>query len=146
MKFQTINCIKHESLNQLKTDLHQKNYRLFELNGEEIHDTGSLFQQIAASFPQDPPLSGNCNWDALTDSLFGGLDQLGEARVAFIWTHSDNMLHSGLDDLLTAVICFDQVASLVATTEASLSEPVNLLVFLIGKGANFKAFEITSDV
>lgn len=146
MKFRTINCIKHESLNQLKTDLHQKNYCLFELNGEEIQNAESLFQQIAGSFPQDPPLSGNCNWDALADSLFGGLDQLGETRVAFIWTHADNMLHSGLDDLLTAVICFDQIASVVATTEAGLSEPVKLLVFLVGKGANFKAFESISDV
>ena len=135
-----VNLVNQESLEFLKRFLSQNSFRIFELDEHDIKDAQSFFIRSVSLFPQDPPLSGRVNWDAFLDSLRGGLDQLGEKRVAFVWTDAEKMLEHGLADLLIAVGCFEQLAADVATSEDGISKAVELLVFLVGKGDNFRPF------
>jgi barstar (barnase inhibitor) len=43
-----------------------------------------FFDAVVATFPLDPPLQRDV-WDALDDSLWGGLDTLPETQVAILW-------------------------------------------------------------
>lgn len=137
----TINFINIESIEILRTSLKKNGFRIFQLDGEDIVDAESFFKKIVRVVPQDPPLSGKCNWDAFTDSLWGGLDELAEENVAFIWTKAENMFEHGIPDLFTALDCFKELALSVANQEYGISKPVRLLIFLVGKGKNFKLFE-----
>ena len=45
-----------------------------------------FFDGVVAAFPLDPPLERVSDmWDALDDSLWGGLDALPETQVAILW-------------------------------------------------------------
>jgi len=45
------------------------------LSGDEIVDRDSFFDAVRATSPLDPPLAGYYNsWDALSDSIWGGLE------------------------------------------------------------------------
>ncbi len=138
----TINCVNFQSVSKVKSFLSQRGFYIFELDGEHVKDAQSFFREAVNLFPQDPQLSGSVNWDAFLDSLWGGLDKLGKGRVAFIWTKVEKMLVHGLPDLLVAVECFSQLASDVNNTETGITCRVELLVFLIGEGDNFKPFYI----
>ncbi len=136
-----INFISNESLKMLRASLQKKGFNIFELDGDNVKDAKSFFKKIVNVFPQDPPLSGKCNWDAFTDSLWGGLDELAQERVAFIWTKVEEMFEYGIPDLFIALDCLKELASSVSNPGYGISKPVQLLIFLVGKGKNFKLFE-----
>jgi hypothetical protein len=72
-----ISCVETRSYWQLVQSLRQEAFKVLELDGETITDAQSLFAEINRKLPLDPPLSGRVNWDALSDSLWGGLEKLG---------------------------------------------------------------------
>lgn len=141
-KLRVINCVNSSSLQSLDRFLRESGFTVFELNGKQVEDAQSFFAESIKILPQDPQLNGNINWDAFTDSLWGGLANLGQDRVAIIWTNADRMLEHGLQDLLVASGCFEHIASTMATTKYGLARPVQLLVVLVGEGNNFKPFEV----
>jgi hypothetical protein len=100
-----INCINQETLEDLKLFLSRTGFHTFELNGKEIIDVASFFVEVVRVFPQDPPLTmqGGYVWDALMDSLWGGLREFGKERVAVIWTHTEKLLNENPVDLVMAV-------------------------------------------
>ncbi|ACX86914.1 barstar family protein [Pectobacterium parmentieri] len=51
-----------------------------------------VFDEIKASLPLDPPLYSLCNFDAFSDSLFGGLDSLGEHKICVFLVDLKNAL------------------------------------------------------
>jgi hypothetical protein len=139
-QLRNVNLVSEDDIDSLRAFLDGHGYRAFEIDGEAITDAETFFAEGVSSLPQDPPLSGRVNWDALRDSLWGGLDELGAGQVAFVWTHVDRMLEHGLGDLLIAVGCFTQLGFEVATKQHGISQPVSLLIFLLGKGDNFRPF------
>jgi hypothetical protein len=50
-------------------------------SGETVEE---LFQALKAQVPMDPPIGGTVNWDALSDSLWAGLDGIA-TPVALAW-------------------------------------------------------------
>jgi hypothetical protein len=141
----TVNCINTSCLSEVREFLRQNGFHLFELDGEQVRDAASFFHAVVRSLPLDPPLSGSVNWDAFIDSVWGGLDDLGEERVALVWIAAERMLEKGLPDLLIAVDCFQQLAASVRAPDTGISTPALMLVFLIGDGENFKQFDIDSS-
>ena len=119
------------------SDLRNRDYRIFDLDGGEIHDKNSFFLQAAKDLPQPHGLIAENNWDALSDNLWWSLSEITETQVAIVWSNAHRMLNGGLPDLLVAVSCFEQLAKSVATTEHGFSHPVTLHIFLVGEGDNF---------
>jgi hypothetical protein len=138
-KMRVINFVNQDSLDDLRQLLHQHGFRMIDLDGQNITDADSFFAATAEQLPQDPELVGQkANWDALLDSLWGGLVLLEENRVALLWLHADRMLHQGLPDLLIATEVLRDLARQVSTTEHGGSHPILLQIFLVGGGENFK--------
>ncbi len=140
-RFSVLSCVSAQSLDALETVLREMDYKVFEIDGSRIEDAQTFFQIAKNILPLDPPTSGRVNWDALSDSVGGGLDLLGEPRVAFVWTRVERMLDHGLSDLLMASYCFRDVAISVHDPQTGISTIVDLLIFLVGEGNNFMALE-----
>ena len=142
-KLRIYNFVEDSYLNELKEELRQNEYYIYELNGKDITDARSLFAEIKKTLPQDPPLSGKVNWDAFLDSIWGGLDELGKEKVAIVWTNVENMLESSLPDLVTAIELFRDLALSVSNPDTRISVPVSLTIFLVGDGNNFSSNRIS---
>ncbi|MEM9067995.1 MAG: barstar family protein [Myxococcota bacterium] len=52
---------------------------------EDPQTKGEFFDEVKRLFDLDPPLVGWDSWDALSDSLWGGLDRMEAPLVALIW-------------------------------------------------------------
>ena len=139
-KLRVVTCVSQKSLEVLKNFLTENGFRLFELNGENIRDKASFFVEAGEQLPHEPGLIARTSWDAFLDTLRGGLAVLEDGKVAIVWTHVENILASGLADLLVAVDCFQDAASDLAITEPGFPRPMLLRVFLVGEGNNFPVF------
>src|SRR5215813_5668018 len=141
-KLRIINFINQESLEHLRHYLEENHYHILELNGDTIKDKKSFFVEAIKKLPQDPPLHsppiGQGNWDAFIDSSIGGLANLETEKVALIWTSVENMLESGLPDLIEAINCFRDACHEVTNALYGFPRKMTLLTFLVGKGNNFK--------
>ncbi|WP_326560011.1 barstar family protein [Micromonospora sp. NBC_01796] len=76
----------------------------------------AFFDAVRATLPLDPPLASNYSWDALADSIFGGLVILDVDRVLVVWTDAAEMTAA-------APVDADTAASVLVQTAADLAEP-----------------------
>jgi hypothetical protein len=91
----------------------------------DISDKAALFEAMRTILPMDPPLVGSRSWDALSDSLWGGIDQLGEERVAIIWPKAQLKPVSDLD---TALAVLEGVALSLSDPKATDENPKEVSV------------------
>ena len=61
-----------DSYPALQRALEVDRFHVLVLDGSNITDPATLFSQIARDLPEDPP-DVRSSWDALNDSLWGGL-------------------------------------------------------------------------
>lgn len=135
LKLRSVNCVATTSLEALHAFLDRKGFRKLALDGREIRDADRFYQAVKTQLPLDPPLSGTtAHWDALADSLWGGIAFLEAPRVAIIWTDCDQMLTGGLPDLLIIASVLEHLSI------DAIRIPVQLKSFLVGAGPNFPAF------
>ncbi len=66
-------------------------FQIIHLDGEEIVDRETFFARARRDLPLNPP-EVRWSWDALSDSLWNGIGELGEGRVAVVWSHADELL------------------------------------------------------
>lgn len=139
-----IQYAQSNSLPELYNVLANYECRIFELDGNVISDAESFFASIIATLPLDPPLSGKVNWDAFSDSLWYGMDGIAKIvpHIAIIWKNAENMMRHDFTAFQTAIACFEDVASTVATDEYGVEKPVKLRVFLLGQGTQFSSISI----
>ena len=142
-----INFINQENLEDLQFYLKQNHFQIFEINGATVKDQETFFIEVIKKLPQDPDLApppvGNCSWDAFSDSLIGGLANRESKDVAIVWTQVENILECGLPDFTIALSCFEQTILTVAHAKYGFPHRMRLLIFLIGKGCNFRPFNET---
>jgi len=96
-----------------------------------IGDGVSFFDACRATFPLDPPLyDGSRSWDALADSLCGGLDQLEVRRLVILWPAARAMETAASKDFEIALSVFEQVAGNLADERPSVGKPKQLMVLV----------------
>lgn len=139
-EFSAITFMNEKSIKELVKYLEQEHFAIYELDGTGINDIKTFFKTIINVLPLDPPLSGNVNYDAFVDSVWGGFDTLGRERVALVWTDSENMLYSDYNNFIKISELFYDLEKSLKTTEFGLEKTIIFLVFMIGKGEKFKPF------
>lgn len=78
--------------------------RVFRIAGDSIVDQASFVAQLKVSVPLDPPLVTGRSWDAIEDSVFGGIILAVESGVAaLVWVASDVMAHADPHGFAVAV-------------------------------------------
>ena len=78
-----------------------------------IDSRESFFDAVRKTLPMDPPIISSRSWDALSDSLWGGLYSVDEDRIVIVWPNSTALAESAPKDYETALsVLKDLVTSL----------------------------------
>ena len=95
-----------------------------------IKDTKSFFDGIRAVVPLDPPVLSDDNWDALSDSLWGGLDRLDAEKIAIVWPGSAQMANAQPEAFGIARSILSSLTNSLADPDATLGNEKQVLVVL----------------
>jgi len=96
----------------------------------------SFFEAAKKAFPMDPPLVGarGPNWDALADSLFGGV-VLTESSLAIIWTDGRELQGANRRAFEVAVGVFEQVVENILNEARCGRSQTRMRVLIVGRRA-----------
>jgi len=132
-------CVREGDSTILLDCLKRAGFTVLTLDGKVVFDGPSFFAEAIRMLPLDPPLSGNVNWDVFSDSLWGGIDQLGLKQIAIVWRRAENMVQA---DLLEFLLAFDCLKNMASTIDHSreVKFTIKVLPFLTGEGTSFKPF------
>jgi hypothetical protein len=78
---------------------------------DDVTDAKSFFAFAKNNLPLDPPLSGRVNWDAFSDSLWNGIDETQNHKVAICWVGADVMRRRDPKAFRIAIDCLNDVAA-----------------------------------
>jgi hypothetical protein len=95
-----------------------------------IADRESFFRGVRQAVPLDPPVLSDSNWDALSDSIWNGLDSLDESRVAIVWPESQTMAQVAPDDYVVAQEILANITKSLASAKATVGRPKDVIVCL----------------
>ncbi len=126
--FSLINCFASTALDHVTAALSDQGFAVVRFDGDGVTDKASFLERADRDLPRPADLHPH-NWDALNDTLWNGLDDLGQPAIAIVWTDAQQMVAGDLQDFLTAV---DIMAGVARSVDASV-----LLVF-IGDGPAFR--------
>ncbi len=90
----------------------------------------SFFDAVRKSIPLDPPIMSSRSWDALSDSLWSGLNSLDKDRVLIIWPNSAEMAKSSARDFEMALNVLKDVAVSLADREITNGHPKEIRVIV----------------
>ncbi|WP_251862290.1 barstar family protein [Clostridium sp. Marseille-Q2269] len=115
-------------------------YKIYYINGERISTIDELFVCIKDRLPLDPPLSGNVNFDAFVDSLWGGLDNQDYEKIVIFWQYPNELMKQDKKRFEKLIQCINEVAKELLLEQYGVDNPIILKTFLFGKGAMFSKF------
>jgi Barstar (barnase inhibitor) len=94
-------------------------------------DKAALFRAARAMLPQDPPLGTYRDvWDALADSLCGGIQVLEVPRVVLAWPDADEMRRAQPADAQDAEEILTSVAETLSQPRFTANRPTAFRVYL----------------
>ena len=106
-----------------------KGATVYKIRGDEIVDRASFFDAVRKTLPLSPPIVSDYSWDALSDSMWSGFDELETSRILVVWSNSDRLEASPVDyDLALGV--FRQVIESIASEEFTVGRPKDVTVLL----------------
>jgi len=95
---------------------------------ENIASKIDFFRSIKDTLPLDPMVLSNSNWDALSDSLWSGIDNLDEAKIVVIWPNSRLLRSEDPEAFSTSTEVLDDVAKSLHDEEATLGKTKEVVV------------------
>lgn len=123
-----LNYIDEEKITSILDE--NKTCPLFFL-GNEIADKDGFYRDIRDNFPLDPPLLGNSvNWDALADSLWGGIFNLEKSNVFFVWRGHKKMQENDRKSYLVATEVLTSIANTLSEPKYTSGRPVDLFILI----------------
>lgn len=122
-------CVSASESQKLTTEAEAKGAIIYRLKGDHADDRASFFDAVRATLPLDPPFVGSYSWDALSDSIWGGLDGLETHRILKIWSNSDQLKESP-KDFEFALSVLRQVTKTIASEELIAGSPKEVTVLL----------------
>jgi hypothetical protein len=105
-------------------------WKVFEIDGNIVHDKYSFFVNIRTVLPLDPPLISNNNWDALSDSLWGGIDALDDYKIVIIWKDAHQMAVVSGSDYNTAIEILADLSMSLGNPEYTDGNPKEVCIII----------------
>lgn len=90
-----------------------------------------FFEAVRTTFPLDPPLQSNRSWDALSDSLWGGIDSLADREILIVWPNSTAMKEFAPDQFAVALGVLMDLAKSVSSEVMTCGAPKSIVVLLV---------------
>ncbi|MEW8955176.1 barstar family protein [Clostridium sp.] len=123
-------------------NIQDMNYKIYNIDGNIITTMEDLFVLIKEEFPQDPPLSGRVNFDALTDSLWGGFEGQDAEKAAIIWGNPNKLMDFDKYRFEKLIQCIEELAETLTIKEYGIDKPTVLKLVLLGEGPLFSRFDM----
>jgi hypothetical protein len=95
-----------------------------------IKDKRAFFEGVRKSLPLDPPIVSDRSWDALSDSLCGGLDSVDASGIAIIWPGSAEMAEAQPEDFEIAKSILSDLTESLADAVATVGNVKQIVVVL----------------
>lgn len=109
--------MKYASASEINLILHKlqkEGWVVYEMDGKCIQNKFDFFSQVRKLLPLDPPLSGNEKWDALEDSLWGGLYETSASYILIVWRSAFFMERLAAQDFRIAVDILSDLAKSIS--------------------------------
>lgn len=103
---------------------------IFSLSTTGASTRADFFDAVRASLPLDPPLVGSRSWDALLDSLRGGIEEVGAALIVITWTGAADLRSAHPADYDMAIEVLRAVTSDVGNEKYSVGKPKQVCVYI----------------
>ncbi|MCA8272688.1 barstar family protein [Burkholderia sp. AU30280] len=94
-----------------------------------IASKDQFYDAICRECPLDPPLNSNRSWDALADSMWSGLDELEDEKIAIFWPNSELMKTAEPDAFAIATNILADLCVSLGDRNVTASGTKTLLVF-----------------
>jgi hypothetical protein len=96
---------------------------------EGVASMDQFFDAIRSTCPLDPPLCSNRRWDALADSMWSGLNELEQEKIAIFWPNSDCLKAAEPEAFAIATDILTDLCTSLADPNVKASSTKTLLVF-----------------
>jgi Barstar (barnase inhibitor) len=110
-------------------ELINRGYRVF-LLPNNIKDKRAFFEGIRRTLPLDPPVVSDRSWDALSDSVWGGLHSLDAGSIAIIWPGSAEMAEAQPKDFKIAKSILSDLTESLADAQLTVGNTKQVVVVL----------------
>ncbi len=100
--------------------------RVFALDGTVIKSQEDFVRECSCVLPLDPPLGPGLRWDAFSDSLWSGIDELRVSKVAIVWYRADVLAVADPNVYAEAQRCFQEVGALAEDPKSGIELPTTL--------------------
>ncbi len=118
-----ISSIYIKDYEKIYSKLSKNNYSIFILNNNnEIDTIESFFLWVKNTLPQDPPLSGKVNFDALVDSIWGGIDSQTKEKIVILWFNPTNLMEKNFSKFKVLLECFEEISSMLLKKEFGINQ------------------------
>lgn len=105
-------------------------WRIFRLP-DGMASKEAFIDGVRRTLPLDPPLHGNRNWDALSDSLFYGLHAAQDDRIAILWPDGSRLESQAPADFAVASDILADLPTLLADEIVTVGATKQLLVLRV---------------
>ncbi|MFF0434182.1 barstar family protein [Streptomyces sp. NPDC004327] len=102
---------------------------VFTLSTAGRTDQEAFFGAVRESLPLDPPLGPRMVWDALSDSLWGGLHELKSPRAVIVWPDA-RPVAGAEGDFWIALDVLRDVAESLAEDRYTSGRPTRVSVYI----------------
>lgn len=113
----------------LATEAQAQGGTVYFINGSGVVDRDSFFDAVRSTLPVDPPIKSNYSWDALSDSVWSGLDGLETSRILIVWLDSDRLEKSS-EDFEMAINVLRDITETLASPKLTQGKPKEVTVLL----------------
>ena len=110
-------------------ELADQGWQVFRLP-KEIKNKQEFIQAVRAVLPLEPALVGDDNWDAFSDSLWGGLGNLSMKKIAIIWPRSLRFATTEPEQFDIAKGILSDLIESLADIEATVGNVKEVLIIL----------------
>jgi len=110
-------------------ELINRGYRAF-LLPSGIKDKRAFFDGIRTTLPLDPPIVSYRSWDALSDSVWGGLYSVDAGSIAIIWPGSAEMAEAQPKDFRIAKSILSDLTESLADAQFTVGNTKQVVVVL----------------
>jgi hypothetical protein len=112
------------------SECERQDWRIFRLP-RFLASKKEFFEGVRGVFPLDPPLEGALSWDALDDSLWGGLDSLKDDRIVIVWPDASHMRAYAPDEYAIATNVLAELPGLLSDSKVTAGPMKQLLVLQV---------------
>jgi hypothetical protein len=117
-------------IERLVASYDREGWRIFRLPSS-LASRDEFFEGIRQSLPLDPPLQSNRSWDALSDSLWSGLDNLKERKIVIVWPDASRMKALAPEAFSIATSVLMDLISTLADEKTTLGNTKDLRVLQV---------------